>query len=126
MSGKPAARLSDPTACPIPGHGTHPIATGSEDVFINGLAAARLGDVSACGGAMSKGLANTVLINGKPAVTTGSAGTHGNVVMAGSGSVFIGDSHSLASYSGHIGSTPVALTTASTGAFHTMDASRVL
>ena len=126
MSGKPAARLSDPTACLIPGHGTNPIATGSGDVFINGLAAARLGDVSACGGAMSGGLANTVLINGKPAVTTGSAGTHGNRVMAGSGSVFIGDSHSVASYSGHLNSTPVAVAAASTPAIETVDTRRVL
>ncbi|HBO5404983.1 TPA: Rhs element Vgr protein, partial [Pseudomonas aeruginosa] len=25
MSGKPAARLGDPTACPLPGHGSNPI-----------------------------------------------------------------------------------------------------
>lgn len=37
---KPAARVSDPTACPIPGHGTNPIAAGSPDVIIEGLAAA--------------------------------------------------------------------------------------
>lgn len=53
MSGKPAARVTDPTACPLPGHGTNPIATGSGDVFFDGLATARQGDASACGGAMS-------------------------------------------------------------------------
>ena len=125
MSGKPAARLSDPTACPIPGHGTSPIAIGSGDVFIDGLAAARLGDVSACGGAMSGGLANTVLINGKPAVTAGSAGTHGNTVMAGSGSVFIGDSHSLAPCARYIDSKPVAVATGSTPAIESAEARRV-
>lgn len=36
MSGKPAARVSDPTACPISGHGTNPIAAGSGDVFFDG------------------------------------------------------------------------------------------
>lgn len=41
MSGKPAARLTDPTACPVSGHGTNPIAAGSGDVFFDGLAAAR-------------------------------------------------------------------------------------
>ena len=86
MSGKPAARVSDPTACPLPGHGTNPIAAGSGDVFFDGLAAARQGDASACGGAMSGGLATTVLINGKPAVT------------AGSGTVIIGNSHSPAPF----------------------------
>ncbi|RON21779.1 hypothetical protein BK660_09370 [Pseudomonas brassicacearum] len=94
MSGKPAARVSDPTACPLPGHGTNPIVAGSGDVFFDGLAAARQGDASACGGAMSGGLATTVLINGKPAATVDSVGTHGNKVTAGSGTVIIGNSHS--------------------------------
>ncbi|MGF6111174.1 PAAR domain-containing protein [Pseudomonas frederiksbergensis] len=94
MSGKPAARLTDPTACPVSGHGTNPIAAGSGDVFFDGLAAARQGDASACGGAMSGGLATTVLINGKAAATVDSVGTHGNKVTAGSGTVIIGNSHS--------------------------------
>lgn len=94
MSGKPAARLTDPTACPVSGHGTNPIAAGSGDVFFDGLAAARQGDASACGGAMSGGLATTVLINGKAAATVDSVGTHGNKVTAGSGTVIIGSSHS--------------------------------
>jgi len=94
MSGKPAARVSDPTACPLPGHGTNPIVAGSGDVFFDGLAAARQGDASACGGAMVGGLATTVLINGKPAATVDSVGTHGNKVTAGSGTVIIGNSHS--------------------------------
>lgn len=98
MSGKPAARLSDPTACPKPGHGTNPIAAGSGNVFFDGLAAARQGDASACGGAMSDGLATTVLINGKPAATVDSVGTHGNKVTAGSGTVIIGNSHAPAPF----------------------------
>lgn len=98
MSGKPAARLSDPTACPKPGHGTSPIAAGSGDVFFDGLAAARQGDASACGGAMSGGLATTVLINGRPAATVDSVGTHGNKVTAGSGTVIIGNSHTPAPF----------------------------
>ncbi|WP_223490241.1 PAAR domain-containing protein [Pseudomonas sp. A-RE-19] len=94
MSGKPAARVTDPTACPLPGHGTNPIAAGSGDVFFDGLAAARQGDASACGGALVGDLATTVLINGKPAATVGSVGTHGNKVTAGSSTVIIGNSHS--------------------------------
>ncbi|MGW8463811.1 PAAR domain-containing protein [Pseudomonas sp. CLCA07] len=93
MSGKPAARVTDPTACPLLGHGTNPIAAGSGDVFFDGLAAAREGDASACGGAMVGDLATTVLINGKPAATVGSVGTHGNKVTAGSSTVIIGNSH---------------------------------
>jgi uncharacterized Zn-binding protein involved in type VI secretion len=102
MSGKPAARVTDPTACPLPGHGTNPIAAGSGDVFFDGLAAARQGDASACGGAMVGGLATTVLINGKAAATVDSVGTHGNKVTAGSGTVIIGNSHSPAPFSGII------------------------
>jgi len=98
MSGKPAARVSDPTACPLPGHGTNPIAAGSGDVFFDGLAAAREGDASACGGALVGDLATTVLINGKPAATVGSVGSHGNKVTAGSGTVIIGNSHSPAPF----------------------------
>jgi uncharacterized Zn-binding protein involved in type VI secretion len=98
MSGKPAARVTDPTACPLPGHGTNPIVAGSGDVFFDGLAAASQGDASACGGAMVGDLATTVLINGKPAATVGSAGTHGNKVTAGSGTVIIGNSHSPAPF----------------------------
>lgn len=92
MSGKPAARLSDPTACPIPGHGTNPIAAGSPDVLFDCLPAARMGDPSACGGAMSGAVIPTVLINGKPAAVLGSVGSHGNVVVSGSGTVIIGTS----------------------------------
>ncbi|NAT25483.1 PAAR domain-containing protein [Pseudomonas syringae] len=98
MSGKPAARVTDPTACPLPGHGTNPIVAGSSNVFFDGLPAARQGDASACGGAMSGGLATTVLINGKPAATVDSVGTHGNRVIAGSGTVIIGNSHTPAPF----------------------------
>lgn len=94
MSGKPAARLSDPTACPVPGHGTNPIAAGSPDVLFDGLPAARMGDASACGGAMAGALIPSVLINGKPAAVVGSVGSHGNAVVGGSGTVIIGNAHS--------------------------------
>ncbi len=92
MSGKPAARLSDPTACPIPGHGTNPIAAGSPNVLFDSLPAARQGDASACGGALASAVIPTVLINGMPATTVGTVGSHGNVVVAGSGTVIIGTS----------------------------------
>ncbi|MGE8179597.1 PAAR domain-containing protein [Pseudomonas fluorescens] len=98
MSGKPAARVGDPTACPLPGHSTNPIAAGSGDVFFDGLAAAREGDASVCGGALVGGLASTVLINGKPAGTVDSVGTHGNKVTAGSSTVIIGNSHTPAPF----------------------------
>lgn len=98
MSGKPAARLGDPTACPKTGHGTNPIAAGSPDVLFDGLSAARMGDASACGGAMASAVIPNVLIDGKPAAVVGSVGNHGNVVTAGSGTVIIGSSHNAAPF----------------------------
>jgi len=92
MSGKPAARQTDPTSCPVPGHGTNPIATGSPNVFFDNLPAARMSDTSACGSPIVGAVASTVLINGLPAATLGSMGGHGSVIIGGSGSVIIGDS----------------------------------
>lgn len=90
MSGKPAARVSDPTACPVPGHGTNPIVSGSSDVLFDGLSAARQTDSTACGSALAGNVIPNVLINGLPATTIGTVGNHGNVVIAGSGTVIIG------------------------------------
>ncbi len=90
---KPAARKTDPSSCPLPGHGTNPIATGSPDVFFDGLSAARQGDTCTCGSALSSGLSSTVFINGKNPATIDTGGTHGSVVIGGSGTVIIGDSH---------------------------------
>jgi uncharacterized Zn-binding protein involved in type VI secretion len=90
MSGKPAARVSDPTACPIPGHGSNPIVAGSPDVLFDNLPAARMGDPTGCGSTLASAVIPTVLINGKPATTIGTVGSHGNPVIAGSGTVLIG------------------------------------
>ena len=85
MSGKPAARVTDPTACPLPGHGTNPIVSGSPDVFFDGLGAARMTDKSACGSPITGAVSGTVFINGLNAATLDSTGGHGNVVVGGSG-----------------------------------------
>ncbi len=98
MSGKPAARLGDPTACPIPGHGSNPISTGSPDVLFDGLPAARQGDPTRCGSTLADNVIPNVLINGNPATTLGTLGSHGNVVIEGSATVIIGNSHTPASF----------------------------
>lgn len=90
---KPAARKSDPSSCPMPGHGTTPIVTGSPDVFFDGLPAARQGDTCTCGSALSSGLSSTVFINGKNAATIDTGGTHGGIVIGGSSTVIIGNTH---------------------------------
>jgi uncharacterized Zn-binding protein involved in type VI secretion len=98
MSGKPAARVTDATDCPMPGHGTNPITSGSPDVFFDGLSAARQTDTTACGSQISDNVITSVLINGKPAVVTGSLGSHGNVVVGGSGTIIIGNTGGGASF----------------------------
>lgn len=98
MSGKPAARVNDPTACAIPGHGTNPITAGSPDVLFDNLPAARQTDPTACGSALAGNVIPNVLINSLPATTLGTIGSHGNVVIAGSGSVIIGNSNTPAPF----------------------------
>ena len=95
---KPAARLTDPTSCPMPGHGAQSIASGSSDVFFDGLAAARKGDTCTCGSSLVSGVSATVFINGKNAALVDTVGTHGDVVVGGSGTVIIGDSHTPAPF----------------------------
>jgi len=94
----PAARQTDTQACPLyDGKSPHvggTIDSGSPDVVIEGLPAARAGeDVSACkaGGptkiAMGSG---TVEINGKLAARVGDITTHGGTIMSGAASVMVG------------------------------------
>lgn len=95
---KPAARITDSINCPIPGHGPKAIASGSPDVFFDGLAAATKGDTCTCGSALDSAVSATVFINGKNAAVIGTVGIHGDVVIGGSGTVIIGDSHSPAPF----------------------------
>lgn len=92
MSGKPAARLTDPTTCPVPGHGSPAITSGSPDVLFDSLPAARKADVAACGQKIAGAYSSTVFINGRNAAVLGSTLDHGGIIIGGSGSVIIGDS----------------------------------
>ncbi|MCJ8170459.1 PAAR domain-containing protein [Atopomonas sediminilitoris] len=98
MAGKPAARKTDPTSCPIPGHGTNPITVGSPNVLFENLPAARQGDPTACGSTLASAVIPNVLINGKPATVVGTVGSHGNSVVAGAGTVIIGTSVVVAEF----------------------------
>ncbi|WP_248807312.1 PAAR domain-containing protein [Pseudomonas sp. MWU13-2100] len=100
MSGKPAARITDPTVCPVSGHGTNSLVSGSSDVIFEGLGAARLNDTSACGSAITGGVSSTVFINGFNAATVDSIGAHGNTVTAGASTIIIGDAFVPAPFSG--------------------------
>ncbi|WP_417660882.1 PAAR domain-containing protein [Pseudomonas sp.] len=106
MSGKPAARISDMTACS--GHNKNPIVEGSSDVLFDGLGAARLGDKTACDSVISSAVIANVLINGKPAAVLGSTASHNNnPIVTGSGTVVIGNSHTPAEF---IAPAPVLMT----------------
>ncbi|PPC75596.1 hypothetical protein C4K68_19530 [Pokkaliibacter plantistimulans] len=106
--GKPAATVGHFHTCPkYDGRTPHvggPVVTGSPNVFINGMPAARVGDTLICCGppdTIKEGSA-TVFINGMPAARMGDGTAHGGVIIGGSGNVLIGDS----SYSGQAGPNP--------------------
>ena len=94
---KPAAKLGDP-GTDHDGFPPTPIVSGSPDVWIDGLPAARVGDPLAPHAKpkhpphprqIAAG-STTVLVNGKPLALTGSAVDCGGVII-GSGSVMVGD-----------------------------------
>ena len=43
------ARMGDKTTCPLPGHGSNPIAEGDRITIVDGKPVARHGDKTACG-----------------------------------------------------------------------------
>ncbi|EJV9414326.1 PAAR domain-containing protein [Vibrio vulnificus] len=94
---KPAATIGHNHLCPkktgkIP-HVGGPITTGSSNVMINGVPAARKGDSMVCVGppdSIKQG-SSSVFINGKPAARMFDSTNHGGVIIGGSPNVFIGD-----------------------------------
>ena len=99
LDSAPASRVGDFQACPLicsPSGVPHvggPILSGSPNVIICGMPAARVGDPAHCncGGnpAIASGSA-TVLINGLPAARLGDVTTHGGTIQQGCGTVLIG------------------------------------
>lgn len=82
-----AARLSDAI-----NHGGS-VTSGSGDVFINNISAARVGDSVNCsqhgGGSIAAG-SGSVTINGAPAARLGDPAGCGATISSGSGDVLIG------------------------------------
>ncbi len=95
--GLPAAVLSSFHACPKvnPGPVPHlggPVVTGSANVLIGGMPAARVGDMLVCIGppdSIAIGSA-TVTINGFSAARMGDVSVHGGVIVEGNPTVLIG------------------------------------
>jgi uncharacterized Zn-binding protein involved in type VI secretion len=93
-----AARINDMHICPMvnPGGAPHvggPILPpGAPTVLIEGMPAAKMGDMATCSGppdSIIQGSA-TVLIEGMPAARMGDMTAHGGQIVAGSPTVMIG------------------------------------
>ena len=82
------AALIGSTVVPAAPQTSGAIAGGSADVTIGGQPAARQGDVTSSGDALTSTSPN-VLINGKPAVVQGDRTGCGGVVVGGGSNVFI-------------------------------------
>lgn len=89
MSGKPAARQTDAVLCPRCGSAA--IATGSPNVFFDGLPAARVTDCTTCGSSLSLNEMSSVQINGLSSLVIGSQGSHGDTITSGSPTIIIGN-----------------------------------
>jgi uncharacterized Zn-binding protein involved in type VI secretion len=81
-----SARLGDKHVCPMPGHGTTPIASASADTNINFMGAARVGDTCGCGAVITTGFPS-IQVNGRPMAHLGSPTSHGGTIITGSGDV---------------------------------------
>ncbi|WP_238117640.1 PAAR domain-containing protein, partial [Vibrio cincinnatiensis] len=95
--GKPAATVTSMHVCPkvtskVP-HVGGPVTSGSPNVKIGGLPAARQGDTLVCVGppdSIKQG-SGSVFINGKPAARLGDSTSHGGSIIIGNPTVLIGD-----------------------------------
>jgi uncharacterized Zn-binding protein involved in type VI secretion len=81
-----SARLGDKHVCPLPGHGTTPIASASADTNINFMGSARVGDTCGCGAVITTGFPS-IQVNGRPMAHLGSPTSHGGTIITGSGDV---------------------------------------
>ncbi len=104
--GKPAATLGCYHTCPDKtGKKKHiggVTATGSEDVAIGGLPAARVGDKLVCRGPADTIVqgSSSVFINGKPAARVTDMTDHGGTLVEGNPTVTIGDAGYVATAGG--------------------------
>ena len=94
--GQPAARLTDMHVCPmvtgvVPHVGGPIVAPGDPTTLIDGLPAARVGDMCVCVGPPDVIVLGsfTVLIGGQPAARMGDMTAHGGVIVMGSPTVLI-------------------------------------
>ncbi len=94
--GKLAVRVSDMHECPditaTVAHVGGPVSTGSDNIYIAGMAAARLGDTVICTGppdTLCLG-SGSVFWNGRPAARVADQTAHGGAMVVGDSAVSIG------------------------------------
>ena len=93
-----AARITDMHTCPMVNPGGSPhvggpvLPPGAPTVLIEGLPAARVGDMAACSGPPDTIIqgSSTVIIEGMQAARLGDATAHGGQILGGSATVMIG------------------------------------
>ncbi len=93
----PAARVNDMHVCPmvtgtVPHVGGPILPPGAPTVLIEGMTAARIGDMATCTGPPDVIVSGsgTVLIAGMPAARLGDSTAHGGVIVMGAATVMIG------------------------------------
>ncbi len=85
---KPAATLGDMHSCPIKGHGTTPIVSGSGSLTVNGKPTACVGDTTGCGATIIEGAPNA-MANGQLVAFLGSKTSHGGTIISGDSSLML-------------------------------------
>jgi uncharacterized Zn-binding protein involved in type VI secretion len=106
--------MTDMHTCPDSGgpvpHVGGPIITGSPNVLIGGLPAARVTDKATCVGLPDTIVmgSTSVFINGLPAARMGDQTAHGGVIVGGLPTVLIGTSGAASGGAGVGGSSPPA------------------
>jgi uncharacterized Zn-binding protein involved in type VI secretion len=85
---KPAATLGDMHSCPIKGHGTTPIVSGSGSLTVNGKPTACVGDTTGCGATIIEG-APVMMANGQLVAFQGSKTSHGGTIISGDSALML-------------------------------------
>jgi len=85
---KPAATLGDMHSCPIKGHGTTPIVSGSGSLKVNGKPTACVGDTTGCGATIIEG-APVMMANGQLVAFQGSKTSHGGTIISGDSALML-------------------------------------
>ena len=85
---KPAATLGDMHVCPIKGHGSTPIVSGSGSLTVNGKSTACVGDKVGCGATIIEG-APVMMANGQLVAFLGSKTSHGGTIIGGDSALML-------------------------------------